>query len=62
MAQTRTIKNELHQIVVLKVTGRYEDGRLKDCMMIHEDQSVEVHDGVEFVTAWIPVKVLKKGS
>jgi hypothetical protein len=58
--KTRTIRGELYSTTVLKVTGRYPDGRPKECIMIHDDQSTEVQDGTEFIVGFLPTKTISK--
>jgi hypothetical protein len=42
---TRTIRGVEHRLVVLKLVGRWPDGRPKECVMVHDDQSTDVQDG-----------------
>ena len=58
--KTRTIRGEDHTLVVLKIMGRYPDGRPKDCILIHDDQSTEVQNGTEFITCYVPAKTVAK--
>ena len=51
LMKTRTIRGEEYRATVLKVTGRYPDGRPRDCILIHDDQETDVKDG----TGWILV-------
>ena len=60
--KTRTIRGQEYKPTVLKVTGRYPDGRPKDCIMIHDDQSTEVKDGTEFIVAFVPLKTVAKST
>lgn len=62
MTTKREIRGAEHRVIVLKVVGRYPDGRIKDCVVIHDDQTTEVKNGTEFITAWVPTKVLAKGD
>ena len=58
--KTRTIRGELYTVTVFRVVGRYPDGRPKDCVMIHEDQSTEVQNGTEFIVGFVPAKTVSK--
>ena len=40
----RTIRGEEYTATVLKVLVRYPDGRPKECVMVHDDQSTDVAD------------------
>lgn len=60
MNAKRDIGGVPHQVVVLKVVGRWPDGRPKECIMIQDDQSTDVAEGSEFVTAWVQSTVLGK--
>jgi hypothetical protein len=59
-SKTRTIRGEDYKPTVLKVTGRYPDGRPKDCLMIHDDQTTELQGGEEFIVAFLPAKTVAK--
>jgi hypothetical protein len=63
MNTKREIRGKAHQCVVLKITGRYPDGRPKDAIFIHDDMKTDVENGTEFITAWVPtVTVEKRGK
>jgi hypothetical protein len=62
MSKTRTIRGEEYRIIVLKIVGRWPDGRPKECIMLQDDQSTDVQDGTEFITAYAPAKVLHRRS
>lgn len=62
MNTRREIRGKPHKCVVLKVTGRYPDGRPKDCIIIHDEMKTQVQEGTEFITAWVPEVVLTKRS
>jgi len=56
----REIRGVEHGCIVLKIVGRWPDGRPKECIMLQDDQATDVQDGTEFITAWAPTKVLGK--
>jgi len=58
--KTRTIRGEEYRATVLKVTGRYPDGRPRDCILIHDDQETDVKDGTEFIVGFLPSKTVRK--
>ena len=60
--KTRTIRCEEYVPTVLKVTVLYPDGRPKDCIMIHDDQSTDVRDGAEFIVGFLPTKTVRKST
>ena len=60
MIKTRTIRGEEYRLVVFKVTGRYPDGRPKECIMVHDDQKTDVQDGTEFITGFVLAKTVAK--
>jgi hypothetical protein len=60
--KTRTIRNEEYRATVLKVVGRYPDGRPKECIMIHDDQSTEIKEGTEFIVGYLPTKTVRKST
>ncbi len=62
MIKARTIRGEEYRATVLKVVGRYPDGRPRECVMIHDDQSTAVQDGTEFIVGWLPAKTVRKST
>ena len=62
MNKTRTIRGEEYRPTVLKVVGRYPDGRPKECIMIHDEQSADVKDGTEFIVGFLPSKTVRKSA
>jgi hypothetical protein len=53
-------RGEKYKPTVLKITGRYEDGRPKECTMIHDDQSTDVQEGTEFIIGFLPAKTVTR--
>lgn len=47
-------------LVVLLVKGRDEHGRPRECAMGHEDTTFKLQGGEEFITAWVPEKLVNK--
>jgi hypothetical protein len=60
--KTRTIRGEEYRATVLKVVGRYPDGRPKECVLIHDEQSTDVTDGTEFIVGFLPSKTVRKSA
>jgi hypothetical protein len=60
--KARTIRGEEYWATVLKVVGRYPDGRPRECIMIHDEQTTDVKDGTEFIVGWLPSKTVRKSA
>lgn len=60
MAQTRNIKGKEHQLVVLYITERDAHGRAKKATIMYDEETVDVQEGMEFATAFIPIVNLRK--
>lgn len=56
----RTIRDEPHRLVVLYVTGSDAQGRPTEARIVYDDATVQIVNGAEFVTCWIPEKTLHK--
>jgi len=58
----RTIHDEEHSAIVLKVLSSYPDGRPKTCEILHEDMStkLDAEQVTVFIVAWAPTKTLQK--
>lgn len=56
------INGEWHECIVLKITGRDDQGRPASADIVYPEQSVSVQDGTEFVTAFVMSKVIGKRS
>lgn len=54
------IHGKEHRVIVLKITSRDELGRPKTADIGFDDTKFELKGGEEFVTAWVPSKVLAK--
>ena len=57
-----TINGEPHSVVVFLVCGRRETGQPRECRLLLDDEKIEVKDGMEFITAFVPTKVLEPGN
>lgn len=53
MKRQVVIRGERHKAVVLLVTSCYDDGRPKTAIIVHEDQSIHISDGDQFVVAYV---------
>lgn len=62
MARNRTIQGKDHELVVLKITSSDEQGRPKTATIIRDDETVDLVNGDEFVTCYIPARVFVKPS
>ncbi len=60
--KSRTIRGAEYTATVLKVLGRYPDGRPKECVMVHDDQSTDVAEGTEFIVGFLPSKCVRKSA
>lgn len=58
----RTIRGVPHALVVLKVTGRDANGRPSEASVVYDEQTVQVADGDEFITCYVPEKCVAKRS
>lgn len=59
-ARRRTIHGEEHEVIVLKITSRDGLGRPKTADIGFPDTTFDLKGGEEFMTAWVPSKVLAK--
>jgi hypothetical protein len=48
-----------YKAAVLLVTGRDPNGKPRECRFVHEDESVTLAGGEEFVVVYAPVKVME---
>lgn len=60
--KSRTIRGKLYRPTVIKITGRYPDGRPKECVMVHDDQTVDVQESTEFMISFLPSKCVVKSK
>lgn len=51
----KTIQNEEHVLVLLKVLESDAFGRPVKCDVLYEDMSTQLVGGEEFITAWVPM-------
>lgn len=58
--QSKTIKGECYRITVFKVTSRKADGTPHTCVRVADDEKIQVAEGDEFITAFVPEAVLKR--
>ena len=59
-ARLGKLAGEPFKPIVLLVTGRCPDGRPGTCVMVHDDQTVQLQGGEEFIVGFAPAKVLAK--
>lgn len=62
MSQRRTIRGKDHDLVVLYVTKRDPNGLPREARFLYDDETHQVKEGDEFVTAYIPTANLRKRS
>lgn len=60
MAKRYVIRGEPHSLVVMKVVESDAQGRPRKLEVIYDEESVAVKDGFEFITAYVPEKVVAK--
>lgn len=60
--ESKTIKGESYRVVVFLVTSRKKDGTPNECRRIADDEKIAVEEGMEFITAFVPERVLRKTS
>lgn len=60
-AHKQNIRGEKHTAVVLKVIETDPFGRPTRYEALYDEQTVRITGGEEFVVAWIPSVVTKKG-
>jgi hypothetical protein len=53
------INGEPHSVVVFLVCGRRATGEPRECKLVLDDEKIELKGGEEFITAFIPTKVLE---
>lgn len=46
--------------VLLLIKDRDEHGRPRECVMGHDDTTFNIQGGEEFITAWVPEKLVNK--
>jgi len=51
---------ERYELVVLKVEGRNELGQPRECRIVLDDDVVQIAGGEEFITAFVPARVLRR--
>lgn len=56
----RTIRGEDHSLIILKVTSSDEHGRPKTADIGYDETTFNLKGGEEFITAWVPTKVIQK--
>lgn len=47
------------QHALFRVLSKHEDGTPKECVRIRDDETVEVEEGMEFMTAYLPKVMLQ---
>lgn len=50
----KTKSGEWYKLTVFRIVDKDEFGRPENCVMIPDDRVVEVDDGDEFMTAYVP--------
>ena len=58
----RTIRGEVHDLLLLKVTSRDPHGRPRTCEVLYDEEATRVDGGEVFVTAYVPAKSVEKRS
>lgn len=58
--ESKTIKGESYRVTVFKVVSRKPDGTPGTCERIADDETVRLQEGDEFITAFVPERVLRK--
>ena len=58
--ETRTVRGIEHTLVVLHITGRDRFGRPRTAEFIYDDESMNIEEGEEFVTAFVQTKCIAK--
>lgn len=51
-----------YRATVLHVTGRTENGRPRECRVLHDDESIDLQGGEQFVIVYFPVEMLQPGN
>lgn len=60
--QRRHMAKTHSKLLVLKVTGRYPDGRPCTADILYDEQYTQIVDGTEFVTAFVVAAAFEKKS
>ncbi len=55
-----SVAGEEYRVAVLLINTKDSKGRPKLCTFIHEEQSIELAGGEEFLTAFVPRKMLQE--
>jgi hypothetical protein len=53
-------RKEVYVVAVLRILDRDAYGRPKGVMFLHDDESVDVQGGEEFMTCFVPQKMVAK--
>jgi hypothetical protein len=56
------VNGKPHSAVVLIVTKADENGRPRECRLLYPEESVDMRDGLEFVTCFVPTAAIDKGN
>ncbi len=57
-----SVGGEIHEVVLLRIFDRDAHGRPKQCMILYDEESVELKGGEEFLTVFMAVGMKKKGN
>jgi len=49
-----------HVLALFKINSRGEDGLPRECVLIRDDETVNVEQGGDFMTAYIPAVMTEK--
>jgi hypothetical protein len=60
MRTRRTIQGKDHDLVLFRVDEKDEHGRPKRVTVLYDEQTVQIEQGMEFVTAFVPSDCVKK--
>lgn len=57
-----SVGGEIYQVVIMQIHTRDKQGRPKEVSIVYPEESVTLGGGEEFLTAFIPSIMAKKGN
>lgn len=55
-----SVAGEKYRATVIRVFDKDKDGRACQCMIVHDDATIKISDGDQFIIAFVPVHALAK--